>query len=214
MITSRFISFYYSIPLSPKYAIIVPDMQNNKDIKLLAILGMSGSGKSSVVDYLTKRGVPKIYFGGMIYKEMEKRGIEITPETQGEFREMIRNTEGDDWVGRQVVTEAKDLISAGQKRIVLDGLYSWAEYKLFKHEFPGMLTSIAVVIPKSLRYERLARRPERPFSAAEIRDRDLSEIERLQKGAPIAMADYYILNDGSLDDLYTHLKAILSEIGF
>ena len=97
-------------------------MQNNKDIKLLAILGMSGSGKSSVVDYLTKRGVPKIYFGGMIYKEMEKRGIEITPETQGEFREMIRNTEGDDWVGRQAVTEAKDLISAGQKRIVLDGL--------------------------------------------------------------------------------------------
>ena len=77
-----------------------------------------------------------------------------------------------------------------------------------------MLTSIAVVIPKSLRYESLARRPERPFTAAEIRERDLSEIERLQKGAPIAMADYYILNDGSLDDLYTHLKAILSEIGF
>lgn len=189
-------------------------MQSTKDIKILAILGMSGSGKSSVVDYLTKRGVPKVYFGGMLYKEMEKRGIEITPESQGEFREMIRNTEGDDWVGRQAVAETKDLISAGQKRIVLDGLYSWAEYKLFKHEFPGLITSIAIVIPRQLRYDRLARRPERPFTASEIRDRDLSEIERLQKGAPIAMADYYILNDSSLDDLYAHLKTILSEINF
>lgn len=189
-------------------------MQTNKDIKILAILGMSGSGKSSVVDYLTERGVPKVHFGNMLYKEMEKRGIEITPETQGEFREMIRNTEGDDWVGRQAVAETKDLISAGQKRIVLDGLYSWAEYKLFKHEFPGLLTSIAIVIPKHLRYERVAHRPDRPFNAAEIRDRDLSEIERLQKGGPIAMADYYILNDGSLEDLHSHLKSILTEINF
>lgn len=182
------------------------------DVKILAIVGMSGCGKSVIVDYLTERGMPKIYFGGMLYKEMTKRGIEITPETQGRFREEIRDTEGDDWVGRQAVAEAKDLIAAGQKRIVLDGLYSWTEYKLFKHEFPGQVTVIAVVAPKKLRYERLAHRPERPFTPAEVRERDRSEIERVEKGGPIAAADYYLLNDGSIDKLYSDLKAILADL--
>lgn len=187
-------------------------MSNTSNVKLLAIVGMAGSGKSVVVDYLTERGLPKIYFGGLLYKEMEKRGIEITPETQGKFREEIRETEGHDWVGRQAVAEAQDLIAAGQKTIVLDGLYSWTEYKLFKHEFPGSLIVIAVVTPRALRYDRLAHRPERPFNAAEVRARDYSEIEHVEKGGPIAIADHYILNNGSLDDLHAQLKTILAEI--
>ena len=39
---------------------------NEGDVKILAIVGMSGSGKSVVVDYLTDKGFPKVYFGGMI----------------------------------------------------------------------------------------------------------------------------------------------------
>ena len=76
-----------------------------KDIKILAIVGMSGSGKSVVVDHLTSKGFPKVYFGGMIYKEMERRGIERTPDGESEkkFREMIRETEGKDWVVNQVI---------------------------------------------------------------------------------------------------------------
>ena len=112
------------------------------NVKILAIVGMSGSGKSVAVDYLTSKGYPRVYFGGMILKEMEKRGIEITAENEKIFREMIREKEGKDWVVRQVIAETKDLISAGQKRIVLDGVYSWTEYKILKHEFPKNLTFV------------------------------------------------------------------------
>ena len=94
------------------------------NVKILAIVGMSGSGKSVAVDYLTEKGYPKVYFGGMILGEMERRGIEITPDNEKQFREEIRETEGNDWVVRQVIKEVKDLVAAGQKRIVLDGVYS------------------------------------------------------------------------------------------
>ena len=87
-------------------------------------------------------------------------------------------------------------------------------YKAFKHAFPGDLTFIALVIPKTLRYERVAKRPDRPFDAQAIRERDITEIENLEKGGPIAAADYYILNDGSVEDAQAHLKRILSEINF
>lgn len=186
----------------------------SRNVKLLAIVGMAGAGKSVAIDYLTDRGIPKSYFGGMNLKEMEKRGIEITPENEKIFRKQIREEEGNDWVARQVINEVNDLIAAGQKRIVLDGLYSWTEYKALKKEFPGELTLIAVVSPRNIRYERLANRPVRPFDRQAARERDYHEIETIEKGGPIAIADYYILNNGSIDDLHTQLKAILSEIDF
>ncbi|MDO4978990.1 MAG: AAA family ATPase [Candidatus Saccharibacteria bacterium] len=186
------------------------------DTKILAIVGMSGSGKSVVVDHLTEKGIPKVYFGGMIYKEMERRGIERTSDGESEknFREMIRETEGKDWVVNQVLKETRDLIEAGQKRIVLDGLYSWTEYKAVKKEFPESATVLAVVVPKALRHKRVAKRPERPFNAKEIQERDRSEVENLEKGGPIAMADYYVLNDGTVEDLYKQVDKVLAEIDF
>lgn len=187
-----------------------------ENVKILAIVGMSGSGKSVAVDYLTEKGYPKVYFGGMIYKEMEKRGIIRTEdgESEKEFREMIRETEGKDWVVRQVIAETKDLISAGQKRIVLDGVYSWTEYKTLKKEFPQCLTFIAIVVDKKLRYKRVAVRPNRAFDTAAIRERDRSEIENLEKGGPIAAADYYVLNNGTIEDVKTRMDEILKEIEF
>ena len=186
------------------------------NVKIIAIVGMSGSGKSVLVDHLTSKGYPKVYFGGMIYKEMEKRGIVRTEDGESEkkFREEIREKEGKDWVVNQVIAEAKDLINAGQKRIILDGVYSWTEYKILKHEFPKCLTFIAVVVDKQKRYDRVAKRPGRAFDGKAIRERDRSEIENLEKGGPIAAADYYILNNDTVDDATAALDNILKEIEF
>lgn len=188
--------------------------KEERDVKILAVVGMSGSGKSVAVDFLTEKGFPKVYFGGMILKEMEVRGIEITPENEKAFREEIRATEGKDWVVRQVIKEVHNLIEAGQRRIVLDGVYSWTEYVTLKKEFPGELTFLALVVPKKLRYKRVAVRPERPFNRNEIMERDRSEIENLEKGGPIAAADYYILNDGSVKEMHEKIDEVLGEIEF
>lgn len=190
--------------------------KESRDVKILALVGMSGSGKSVAVDYLTEKGYPKVYFGGMIYKEMERRGIKRTPDGESEkrFREEIREKEGKDWVVRQVIDEVKNLIQAGQKRIILDGVYSWTEYKALKKEFPGELTFVAIVVPKKLRYKRVGERPERPFNYQEIVERDRSEIENLEKGGPIAASDYFILNDGTEKEYQEDLEKILLEIVF
>ena len=184
------------------------------NVKILAIVGMSGSGKSVVVDYLTEKGYPKVYLGGMILKEMEKRGIEITAENEKEFREMIRETEGKDWVVKQAIAEIKDLINAGQKRIILDGVYSWTEYRILKHEFPKCLTFAAVVVDKKIRYSRVAERPVRPLNTQEIQNRDSAEIENLEKGGPIVAADYFVLNNGTIEDTQKIVDRVLKEINF
>lgn len=186
----------------------------HSDTKIIAFVGLAGSGKSSAVTYLAEKGYPKIYFGGILYDEMRAEGIDITPESQQQFREDIRAREGKDFIVNRAVTQARNLIEAGQHRIIIDGLYTWTEYRILKREFPGELCVVAIVAPKRLRHRRLANRPERPFTEAEANQRDWSEIENLEKGGPIAIADHYIINDSSLDDLHTAIDRVVADIEF
>ena len=182
--------------------------------KIIALVGLAGSGKSSAVEYLTEKGFPKIYFGGVIYKAMDEAGIEKTCDNQQQFREEIRRREGKDFVIKRVIKNIHDLINAGQNKIVLDGLYTWSEYKFLKHEFPGQVVVIAIVTPKYLRYQRMAKRIERPMQPHEVDQRDWSEIENLEKGGPIAIADYFIINDGSLEQLHQKIDAATHDAHF
>lgn len=188
---------------------------HDHDVKIIAFVGLAGSGKSSAVEYLTTKGYPKIYFGGILYKAMREAGL--TPgdwDAEKHFRVEIREREGKDFVVKRVVQEANDLIAAGQKRIVLDGLYSWTEYKILKTAFPGEMTVIAVVTPKHVRKQRMAKRPERPMTPQEVDARDWEEIETIEKGGPIAIADYFVHNEENLDAFHDHLDSALTHIDF
>lgn len=189
-------------------------MKHHENVKIIAFVGLAGSGKSTAVDYLTEKGHPKVYFGGVIYDAMRQAGIEITPESQTMFREDIRKKEGNDFVVKRIITQIQTLVEAGQHRIVADGLYSWSEYKIMKHAFPGELTVVAVVAPRALRHHRLANRPERPFTNTEADTRDWTEIENLEKGGPIAIADHYVMNDKDLDHLHDQIDVILDTTQF
>ncbi|MBR6168701.1 AAA family ATPase [Candidatus Saccharibacteria bacterium] len=189
-------------------------MEKDKDIKLVAIVGMCGSGKSTAVDYLTERNVPKVYFGGVILNALKEANLEINPENERMMREGLREKEGKDFVVKRIVKDAKKLIEAGQKRIVLDGLYSWTEYKVLRQEFPTEMTVVAIVTPKALRRKRLAERPERPLTAQEVAERDRTEIENLEKGGPIAIADYYVDNSGTIEEFYDAFGKLMKDIEF
>jgi dephospho-CoA kinase len=182
--------------------------------KIIAFVGLTGSGKSTAVEYLTAKGYPKVYFGGVVLDAMREAGLELTEENERPFREDLRAREGKDFVVNRIVQQIQDLIAAGQRRIVADGIYTWTEYKIMKHAFPGELTTVALVAPKHLRYRRLAEREIRPLTEREATERDWSEIENLEKGGPIAIADFYVTNNGDIDHFHDQIDKIAEQIGF
>ncbi|MEG0994797.1 MAG: dephospho-CoA kinase, partial [Bacilli bacterium] len=62
--------------------------------KLIAIVGMAGSGKSIITDYLESKGFEKIYFGGVMLDELEKRNLPINPINEKMIREKLREEQG------------------------------------------------------------------------------------------------------------------------
>ena len=189
-------------------------MTHHENLKILAFVGLTGSGKTTAVEHFTKKGFPKVYFGGVIYKAMAEAGIERTADSERIFREKYREENGKDVVANKIVEQIRELAAAGQHRVIADGIYTWSEYKVMKHAFPGELNVVAIVSPRQTRYHRLANRVERSYTETEAYERDQSEIENLEKGGPIAIADHYIINDDSEEALYEKLESLASELEF
>lgn len=178
--------------------------------KIIAIVGMCGSGKSVACDFLEKKGFEKVYFGGVTLDKLKEEGLEDTPENEKYMREKLRSELGMGAYAIVLLPKIKEL--AENHNVVLDGLYSWDELKILKEEFGDKMSSIAIIVDRKIRYERLATRPIRPFNKEKANERDISEIENIAKAGPIAYADFYIDNNKTIQDFEIRLDKILQEI--
>lgn len=181
--------------------------------KVLLLVGMPGAGKSSCIDHVVESGIPKVYFGGVVVNETLRRYGKTTEEKEKLVREEMRQKDGKAAIALKIIPEITKLFKK-HDRVVADGLYSWTEYKLFKEMYGENAIVVAVTAPRHLRHQRLANRPIRPFTKQEANSRDYSEIEFIEKGGPIANADYTLVNDGDPYDLINKLDQILRETKF
>lgn len=183
---------------------------------LLTFVGMPGAGKSSCIDHIIQNhpNLPVLYFGGITIDEVKNRGLEVNEANERLVREDIRAKEGKDAYARRISAQADKLTAEGQHRILIDGLYSWSEYKVFKQKYGNQAIILAVTAPRSVRHERLAHRPVRPLTDAEVSSREYAEIENMEKGGPIANADFTVVNDSGTDTLFKSLDTILEKINF
>jgi dephospho-CoA kinase len=186
-------------------------MENEK--KIVATVGLCGSGKSIIADYLEKKGCVKIYFGGLTLDEVKKRGLPLTEENERQVREELRKEHGMGAFALLNITKIDKLVK-GNEKVLIDGLYSFSEYKILKEKYNGSVLIIALFTPKELRYERLAKRELRPLTHYEAISRDYAEIENIEKGGPIAMADYTLVNDSTQENLLQKLEEILIKENF
>ncbi|CAK0774830.1 conserved hypothetical protein [Gammaproteobacteria bacterium] len=180
----------------------------SQDLKTLALVGMPGSGKSVVTEYLQKQGFQRIYFGDRVLNEVKTRGLVLSPENERLVREEMRREHG----MAIMAMLSLPVIRSAQGKVVIDGLYSFSEYRLLRQELGKDLVLIAVVATRVLRYSRLSTRPVRPLTPMQAEERDLAEIEHLEKGGPIAIADYTLLNNGSQKELLNAVDDLLLKI--
>lgn len=185
----------------------------NQPPRALALVGMPGAGKTLCAIHLQKRGFAHFRFGKIVVDEVLRRGLEVNPVNETLVREELRASEGMNAIAQRALPYLKDALQ-NHRSLVIDGLYGFGEYKLLHDELGASMIVVAVVSPRHIRYSRLAAREERPLTPAEAEERDHREIENLEKGGPIAIADYTLLNDSTPENLLRSLDALTDELGF
>ncbi len=183
--------------------------------QILILVGMPGAGKSSCVQHLEAKGIPSVYFGGVVVGEVKKRYGEdgVTPEREKLVREEFRELDGKGAIAKRIMPEIDELLKT-HRNVVADGLYSWTEYKMFKERYGEKALIVAITAPRALRHKRLTHRPIRPLTEQEVTAREYAEIENIEKGGPIANADYTITNDGDAYEMLQALDNLLTDVGF
>ena len=175
-------------------------------MKLIATVGMAGSGKSVVTRMIEKLGYKRIRFGDITDELLQKKGLSLTEENEKKEREELRAKYGMAAYAKMNLPKIEDALE--KTNVILDGLYSWEEYLLLKEKFPKMIV-LAIYTPPELRYERLLDRDVRPLTREQGIKRDKMEIENLHKAGPIAIADYTLYNVGTMFDFEKNLCLVL-----
>ena len=186
--------------------------------KIVFIVGMAGSGKSLVSDELVKQDFGFVRFGQIVLDKVKDDGLELNEANERKIREGLREEHGMAAMALLNISKFDELLE--KSNVVGDGLYSWSEYKVLKKKYGDLMHVIAVYAPPETRYERLENRTVeddekqrfRSFTKQEAKARDYAEIENLEKGGPIAMADFTIINTGTIEDLKQKVKKILRVI--
>ena len=187
--------------------------------KLVCITGLTGAGKSVASDFFVEKGYIFFRFGQVVLDEVKRHKLEPIESNEKPIREVFRKIHGMAAMAILNLPKIKRLIIKGN--VLGNGLYSFEEYKVLQNEFGDIFKVVSIYAPPYMRYERLEKRlleksdkdlRNRPATRDAANKRDVAELENLNKGATIAMADYTIVNTKSLKDFYVKLKELYDEI--
>lgn len=176
---------------------------------VIGLVGLPGSGKTTIARMLESRGWKIISMGDYVRREALKRGLKPTRENLSMLAHRLREEMGMDAIAKLCI----DDIVSSDRNIVVDGLRSSSELDFLKSRIPSMIL-VFVDAPIDRRFSLLSSRGrmDDPKCIEDLIDRDREEI-----GFGLlelrSRADYILINDGGLDDLERKLEAILRDIG-
>jgi dephospho-CoA kinase len=179
-------------------------------VKVVSVVGMTGAGKSEVSRVFEKNGFTLIRFGDLTDEEMRRRGLKPSEASERLVREKLRREHGPAAYAELNQPRIEHALKGSD--VVIDGLYSWEEYTCLKSCYMDSFYLVAVWSSPKTRYARLASRASRRLTPEEAAGRDTAEIENIAKGGPIAMADFTIINESSLEDLKKEAARIISKL--
>jgi dephospho-CoA kinase len=169
---------------------------------------MPGSGKSEVARVFEANGYTKIRFGDLTDEEMKRKGLKPSEANERRVRESLRQEHGMAAYAQLSLIKIDEV--SKHSDVVIDGLYSWEEYIFLKTYCGDKILIVAVWASPRIRYSRLVGRSVRRLTEEEAASRDRAEIENVNKGGPIAMAEITIMNEASVEELRKETRRIIA----
>ena len=174
--------------------------------KLIGLTGTNGAGKGEAAAFFKEKGFDYFSLSDIIREELKKKGKKITRDSMIKMGNQIREKNGPDALAKMVQKKI-------QRKSVIDSIRNPKEIEFFRRQKNFIL--LAIDAPVELRYERAVKRG-REESAGSLEGfiaKESEEITSMEKAQQlqtcIKMADFNIINDGSLEDFRNKLEKFL-----
>lgn len=182
---------------------------------LLGIVGLNGSGKDTVADYLAENfGFVHKSFSKLIRKEALDNGLKSDDrKVLVSFANNMRRAAGSGYWAKKILLDYY-----GNSDLVLTSIRNPAEVREIKLR-RGIIVEVYAGAKK--RFARASKRGQYAgdfgmslgdFKEAEQRELKSSDPAKQQLSACISLADYRINNNGSVKDLGKKIGALLEKI--
>lgn len=181
---------------------------------LIGITGTDGAGKGAVVEYLVKeKNFTHFSSRALITEEIARRSLPNDREHLRLVANDLRRQYGNDYM----VTESfRRMESQGVTNAVVESIRTLAETETLQTH-GGVL--VAVDANQQLRYERITGRGEdtdrvtfEEFVKQEALEMNDPDPNGMQKAKVMALADYTIFNEGTLEELYIQIDIMLQKV--
>lgn len=181
---------------------------------IIGITGTDGAGKGIVVDYLVnEKGFTHYAARQLWVDEINRRGLTVKRENMRIVANDLRRQHGNDYLVTAYVDRVK---KEGVNNAIIESIRATAEAETLKRR-GGIL--LAVDADQKLRYERIVGRGSETdavtfetFAAQEALEMNDPDPNGMQKETVMKMANYTILNNGTLKELHTQIEKTLSRL--
>lgn len=177
-----------------------------KDASIIGLTGTNGAGKGEVAAYLKRKGYTCFSLSDLVREELRKKENEVTRSNLIKMGNELREKFGPDILAKRIMKQVKE-------RAVIDSIRNPHEVDYLREQKDFVLLSIDA--PVELRYERVRKRgrKESVVTLEEFIKKEEEEMTDYEKGQQLLncmkMADYTLINDGSLEDLHKKLEELL-----
>jgi dephospho-CoA kinase len=178
---------------------------NNK-IKIIGLTGTNGAGKGEAAAFFHRHGYESYSLSDILREELVQRGLALSRDNLIKIGNELRRQYGADILARRAWQRIKN-------RAVIDSIRNPGEVTFFRQHAQFIL--IAIDAPVEVRFQRILKRgraesvqtlPE--FKAKEAEERSTNPHHQ-QLQACLALADYLIINDGTLEEFYQKLARFI-----
>ena len=176
---------------------------------IIGLTSFLGAGKTSVCDYLVKKGFIFYSLSDVIRDEIKSRGLEITRERLQDVGNELRKKFGNAVLAKKILKKLEP-----GKTYVIDSIRNPAEIQELRKK--KGFTLVFVDAPIKLRFERMkARKREKDpmtfedFKKSEQRELESPDSANQQLLKCRDMAEFIITNDSTFETLYKKIDELL-----
>lgn len=186
---------------------------SERNINILGVSGMPGSGKSEFANIARELNYRTVIMGDVIRKKVKEMGLEPTPENTGRVMTDIRKMHGDEAVAHLTCIEIDRLLKENSDKIIIDGIRSQKEVECFRKHLGKVFFVVAIHAEPRVRFQRLRlrERTDAPKTYEEFDIREQSELS-LGLGETIVYSNFIISNNEIKEEFYKHVISLLEDL--